>query len=229
MEEIGIGRPSTYASILGVLRDRDYVRMEAKRVRAGGSRPAGDGVPDQLLRALRRSAVHRRARGAARRHLRRPRRLARGDDASFWDAFQPRRGADPRAQDLRRHRCARRRPGAALLPRARRRRRPAALHRLRHRPARPEARPLRQLHRLLELPGLPVHAAAGGRCQGRRGRRDAEGRRPPAGHASRDIGGDHRQARAVGALRAAGRARPRWTRRPSRGAPPCRAASRATA
>ena len=31
MEEIGIGRPSTYASILTVLRDRDYVRLENKR------------------------------------------------------------------------------------------------------------------------------------------------------------------------------------------------------
>lgn len=31
MEELGIGRPSTYASILQVLRDRGYVRMEAKR------------------------------------------------------------------------------------------------------------------------------------------------------------------------------------------------------
>ncbi|MDI6653443.1 type I DNA topoisomerase [Gluconobacter japonicus] len=31
MEEIGIGRPSTYASVLGVLRDRNYVRMDAKR------------------------------------------------------------------------------------------------------------------------------------------------------------------------------------------------------
>ncbi|GEK96330.1 type I DNA topoisomerase [Gluconobacter kanchanaburiensis] len=31
MEEIGIGRPSTYASILGVLRDRNYVRLDARR------------------------------------------------------------------------------------------------------------------------------------------------------------------------------------------------------
>jgi DNA topoisomerase-1 len=31
MEELGIGRPSTYASILAVLRDRNYVRMEKAR------------------------------------------------------------------------------------------------------------------------------------------------------------------------------------------------------
>src|SRR5260221_3999893 len=31
MEELGIGRPSTYASILTVLRDRDYVRMDRNR------------------------------------------------------------------------------------------------------------------------------------------------------------------------------------------------------
>ncbi len=31
LEELGIGRPSTYASILQVLRDRDYVTMDARR------------------------------------------------------------------------------------------------------------------------------------------------------------------------------------------------------
>ncbi|MEP0520370.1 MAG: type I DNA topoisomerase [Hyphomicrobiales bacterium] len=32
MEELGIGRPSTYASTLGVLRERDYVEMDQKRL-----------------------------------------------------------------------------------------------------------------------------------------------------------------------------------------------------
>ena len=32
MEELGIGRPSTYASILTMLRDRDYVRLDKRRL-----------------------------------------------------------------------------------------------------------------------------------------------------------------------------------------------------
>ena len=32
MEELGIGRPSTYAAILQVLKDRGYVRIEKKRL-----------------------------------------------------------------------------------------------------------------------------------------------------------------------------------------------------
>ena len=31
MEELGIGRPSTYASTLQTLKDRDYVRLEKNR------------------------------------------------------------------------------------------------------------------------------------------------------------------------------------------------------
>jgi DNA topoisomerase-1 len=31
LEELGVGRPSTYASIISVLQDRDYVRLEQKR------------------------------------------------------------------------------------------------------------------------------------------------------------------------------------------------------
>ncbi len=34
MEELGIGRPSTYAATLAVLRDREYVRLEKKRLHA---------------------------------------------------------------------------------------------------------------------------------------------------------------------------------------------------
>jgi DNA topoisomerase I len=51
MEELGIGRPSTYASILQVLQDRNYVRIDKKRL-VPEDRPHRGGVPGKLLRAL---------------------------------------------------------------------------------------------------------------------------------------------------------------------------------
>ena len=78
LEELGIGRPSTYASILQVLQDRNYVRLEKRRF-----------IPEdrgRLVTAFLTSfferyvalRLHRRARRAARRHLRRPHRLEGG-------------------------------------------------------------------------------------------------------------------------------------------------------
>ena len=52
MEELGIGRPSTYASILQVLKDREYVTVEKNRFMSRGERAVADGVPRTLLRTL---------------------------------------------------------------------------------------------------------------------------------------------------------------------------------
>ena len=51
LEELGIGRPSTYASILTVLQDRDYVRMDKQPARPGGQGPPRHRLPRKLLRA----------------------------------------------------------------------------------------------------------------------------------------------------------------------------------
>jgi hypothetical protein len=52
LEELGIGRPSTYASILQTLKDREYVRVEKNRFHPRGERPAGDGLPRAVLREI---------------------------------------------------------------------------------------------------------------------------------------------------------------------------------
>jgi DNA topoisomerase-1 len=146
MEELGIGRPSTYASILTVLQDRNYVKIDKRRF-----------IPeDQLLRTLRRHRLHCRARGTARRHFSRQGRLARRH-ARLLERLLGRHRRDQRSQNFRRHRRAG--PGSrrTFLPRQGRRRRPAPVPVLPKRPPRPQARPPRQLHRLLELPELPIH------------------------------------------------------------------------
>ena len=42
MEELGIGRPSTYAATLKTLDDREYVKIDKRKLIPRGQGPAGD-------------------------------------------------------------------------------------------------------------------------------------------------------------------------------------------
>ena len=138
MEELGIGRPSTYASILPVLQDRNYVELDKRRFIPEDRGRLVTAFLVELLRALCRYRLHRRAGGEARRHLRRQRRLA-GGAARLLGRVLARGRADQGPEDQRRHRRAGRGSRPALLSAARGRHRPARLPGLRHRPAGPEA------------------------------------------------------------------------------------------
>ena len=104
LEELGIGRPSTYASILSVLQERNYVRQEKRRF-----------IPEDRGRLVTAFLVSffehyvdtgftAADGGEARRHLRRPGRLA-GDDARSGRVLQRGR-PDQGPKDQRRHRRA---------------------------------------------------------------------------------------------------------------------------
>ena len=60
LEELGIGRPSTYASIISVLQDRDYVRLESKRFVPEDRGRLVSAFLVGLLRPVRAAGVHRR-------------------------------------------------------------------------------------------------------------------------------------------------------------------------
>ena len=178
MEELGIGRPSTYASILSVLQDRKYVRLEKRRF-----------IPEDRGRLVTAFLVsffeHYVDTGFTAAMEEKLDDISGGQAdwravmRAFWEEFS--RAVD-QTKDLKISDvidALDRGPRPAFLPAARGRHRPARLPGLRQRAARPEARPLRQLHRLLELSGLPVHAPPGDRDRRGPGR-DAEG-----GHARR--------------------------------------------
>ena len=110
----------------------------------------------KLLRALRRYRLHRRARGAARRHLRRQGRLARGDAGLLGRV--PRAVEPPRTSRSATSSTRSTRNSARTSSPPRGRRRPARVPGLPRRPARPAARADGGLHRLLQLPGMPIHA-----------------------------------------------------------------------
>ena len=96
MEELGIGRPSTYAAVLQTLRDREYVKIEKKRLAAGGQGAPRHGLPRELLPALRRVRFHRRPGGAARPRLQ-PRDRLEARFCATSGATSRRRSATPRS------------------------------------------------------------------------------------------------------------------------------------
>ena len=226
MEELGIGRPSTYASILSVLRDRNYVRMENRRF-----------VPEdrgRLVTAFLVSFFERYVDTGFTADLE-----GKLDDVSagtldwralmraFWDEFS---AAINQTKDLKISdvvSALRRGSGIAFLPAARRWRRSPRVPRLRQRPAWAETGPLRQLHRLQQLPGVPIHAPPG-RGRRRRRWRSAERRHAHAGPAPRYRRGRNGAPRPLWPV-CAGRANPTpTTRKPSRAARRCPRAWTAT-
>ena len=86
MEELGIGRPSTYTATLKTLEDRDYVTIDKRKLIPQAKGRLLYGLPRELLRAVCRIRFHRLARGKARRDFRRQARLE-GRAARFLEGF----------------------------------------------------------------------------------------------------------------------------------------------
>ncbi len=165
MEELGIGRPSTYASILQVLKDRNYVRLDKKRLHAEDK---GRVVVAFLENFFARYVEYDYTAGLEEDLD----RIANSEVdwrevlRDFWRDFI---GAVDSIKDVRVSEVLDVLDdmlGAASLPAEQGRHRSAGVPDLRQRPPRPEARPVRRLHRLLELSGLQFHPAA---CRQRRG------------------------------------------------------------
>ena len=167
MEELGIGRPSTYASILQVLKDRGYVRLDKKRLHGEDK--------GRVVVAFLENFFARYVEYDFTANLEEQLDRISNNEISwqqvlrdFWGDFI---GAVNEIKDLRvtaGARCARRHAGAAHLCAARGWRRSPAMSDLRHRPAQPQGRKIRRLRRLLQLSGVPLHPAARGRQRGQR-------------------------------------------------------------
>ena len=164
MEELGIGRPSTYTAILKTLEDRDYVTIDKRRLV-----PQAKG---RLLSAFLESFFERYVEYDFTAAL--EEKLDEISDGKlawkdvlrdFWKDFSGRRRRHQGAARHRRARRAERRAGAAGVPGARGRLQSAHLPEMRHRQSVAEARQIRRLRRLLELSGMQLHPPARRRRQ----------------------------------------------------------------
>ena len=208
MEELGIGRPSTYASILQVLKDRGYVRIDKKRL-----------IPEdkgRVLTAFLESFFARYVEYDFTAGLEEQLdRISNNEIAwrellrDFWRDFTAAVG------DIKELRVAQvidaldEMLGAAPVSAARGRRRSAQMPAVRKRQALAQARQVRRLHRLHELSGMPLHPPVLER-QRRARRRHEEARRGPGERPRSDAalgplrplhparrGGERREAQAL--------------------------------
>ena len=174
MEELGIGRPSTYASTLNVLRDREYVRLDKKRLY-----PEDKG---RLVTAFLESFFSRYVEYDFTADLEEKLDLISAGKLEwkdvlrdFWREFI---AAVNDIGDLRITEvldALNDLLGPHIFPDQGSRRRSARLPVLRRRAPEPQDRQVRRLHRLLQLSGLPLHPPARRhRRQGRRARREGK-------------------------------------------------------
>ncbi len=202
MEELGIGRPSTYASTLAVLKDRDYVKLDKKRLvpedkgrivtaflESFFTRYVGYDFTADLEEKLDRISNHEIDWKEVLR--------------DFWRDFS---SALDGTKDLRITHVLdslNELLGPAYLSAEGGRLQSARLPLLRQRHSVAEARQIRRLHRLFELSRLQIHPHADGRR-----RRRSVGRQS-ARHRSRERRGSHRPRRPLRRLCAIGRRRGR--------------------
>ena len=213
MEELGIGRPSTYASIISVLQNRSYVRLEQKRfvpedkgwlVNAFLVEKFGHWVEYDFTAQLE-NQLDDVAGGS---------RFWKDVLREFWEPFAARL-AEVGEQRQREVIDALDHALGPLAVHRRRRDRPAAVPALRRGPARAQAQRLRAVRRLLALSGLQLHARLHHRRQrGRRRRGAALG--PASGRRPRQCRGGLAQDRPVRPLCAARAPGPRPSAAPCR-------------
>ena len=158
MEELGIGRPSTYASIVSTIQEREYVRKEQNRL---FPEDKGRIVTIFLLNFFRKYVGYEFTANLEEELD----EISAGDLdykqvlARFWRDFS---AAIAETSELRISEVldqARRGARAAALPAARRRHRPARLPGLRQWQPASENLAHRRLRRLFQLPRMPLHPA----------------------------------------------------------------------
>ena len=180
MEELGIGRPSTYAAVLAVLREREYVRIDKKRL-----------VPEDkglLVTAFLESFFRRYVEydftadleeklDEIANHAIDWKQVLR----DFWQDFSAAIGGTKELRTTEVLDALNEILGPHIFPPRSDGAEPAHLPDLRHRPALAQARALRRLRRLLELSRMPLHAPVHGlgRRRERRGVRHPSARRRP--------------------------------------------------